>query len=1241
MSFMTQLSRPWRLLLISLLSVAGLLLVLLVLISLLLSTNSGSRWVLAVASEQVNKLPGARLEFASSEGALVRGLELTSVVTEFGGTTVSADELELVWNPFTLLSGHLLISQIRTLGLTITVPPADSAPEVAKPVASSLIEFSPLPFGLEISELILASSRIHIADQSIDIDRFSLAASLVETEVQLDNMHLAAFAAAVEGDIRVQLRDFLPLAGNLRWTYSEALSAQVDSLSGELSVTGDLLELNLTHRLLQPFVVQSTGSYQTGLGSESAPGNPIDFVHTAENLVLPLANPADINLQALSLQTTGDINRLLINLSTTIEAENIPQTKVTADAVYSGTELVLDTYEFVTETGALRGSAQVDWSQWLVAQIDYRLVDSDPLSYLASALPLVLKDLDSAGSVRLEVPDSGLQAELTIQHFTAQLSDYPVSGQGAVSYSDNTIDVTQMELNTAENQISLSGVYGDTLNLRWDINAPRLEQILIDARGSVIASGLLQGTLVDPIIDADARINGLEYGSFSVADISLTIASDSGSYDGDLLLQNGQFASATATQQLQELSIDFAGAPDNHQVVTSIKSDYANIDLVLAGGVDDLENPQWQGSLTRANIDSVVGQWLSVRPTTLSIAADIITLSEHCWSQQGAQLCLQLNSELADKLTANARLRDYPLSVVNQPEDTAAQPLITLPGFQYLPSDILVQGVAVADVALTLPYGGDMDLAFRLQTQGSSVTIKGIEVAGVDEAIDDASVEAETEDLLETNIGWELVDLQGKLQAGAWEFTGQLDLEGASDEPANLGLEGNVNLVLGISEGQDLNGNMLADFGSLSWLQALVPALSATTGQLDASLGIAGSIQAPEVTGSLNLQRAGTTIDALGITLTGLNATVSSTDSALIGLNASARSGEGEFTLNARLTDPFSIGRELTAELAGSNFQLADIPDLKLAISPDISFQIDADAIRFDGEVVVPLMNLELSELPPSAVDISRDVIILSYPEDNPELARSIAAEQASLFSIPIIGEVDLSLGEDVSFIGFGMDARLGGSLNIRQQANGSNLTYGELSVLSGGYELYGQRLTLERGKILFLGAYDNPAVDIRATRRTEDVPGLAEDITAGVIMNGTIKKLSSQLFSTPVLPENDILAIIVTGKPLSAASGQQDSNAILGSVARLGLDKGQGFTNQIRDGLGLDTLEVTNTRDINNSALTVGKYLTPQIFVRYGIGLFDNQSTVAVDYSVTNNIKLQAESGEYQSVDITYTIER
>ena len=169
--------------------------------------------------------------------------------------------------------------------------------------------------------------------------------------------------------------------------------------------------------------------------------------------------------------------------------------------------------------------------------------------------------------------------------------------------------------------------------------------------------------------------------------------------------------------------------------------------------------------------------------------------------------------------------------------------------------------------------------------------------------------------------------------------------------------------------------------------------------------------------------------------------------------------------------------------------------------------------------------------------------------------------------------------------------------------------------------------------RLLFFGTYDNPGLDIRAVRE-------AENVKVGVQMNGTLRNIESELFSTPPLPDGEIIAVLVTGRPLSEI-GNQDGNALVGAITTLGINQGQSLTNQIRNQLGLDTLTIASRGDTSDSSVMLGKYLTPRIFIRYAVGLFETQSELAIEYSISDRVKLEATSGQDQSIDLTYTRER
>ena len=72
----------------------------------------------------------------------------------------------------------------------------------------------------------------------------------------------------------------------------------------------------------------------------------------------------------------------------------------------------------------------------------------------------------------------------------------------------------------------------------------------------------------------------------------------------------------------------------------------------------------------------------------------------------------------------------------------------------------------------------------------------------------------------------------------------------------------------------------------------------------------------------------------------------------------------------------------------------------------------------------------------------------------------------------------------------------------------------------------------------------------------------------------------------------------------------------------------------------GLDEIGITGDGD--DAGLTLGKYLTPDLYLSYVLGLFGGQGAVQLEYQLTDRISVQGRSGtESQTVDLLYRYER
>ncbi len=72
---------------------------------------------------------------------------------------------------------------------------------------------------------------------------------------------------------------------------------------------------------------------------------------------------------------------------------------------------------------------------------------------------------------------------------------------------------------------------------------------------------------------------------------------------------------------------------------------------------------------------------------------------------------------------------------------------------------------------------------------------------------------------------------------------------------------------------------------------------------------------------------------------------------------------------------------------------------------------------------------------------------------------------------------------------------------------------------------------------------------------------------------------------------------------------------------------------------VGIDDIGLTQDAD-TGSELVLGKYLSPRLYVSYGISLVDEINTLKLRYTIGDRWVITAESGQESAGDIEYRIE-
>jgi len=1227
-------------------------------LSAVLATYQGSHWLLTQLSTLLNT-GSQRFEYQSAEGTFLRGISLNGVRWQQGDNTVSIAQLHSRWNPMTLLEGEFIVESLRIAGLQIDLaapatPAQARAPLILDSILNSVL---PLPVDIRLNNARIDGAVLRFGGQEFSLLSLGVDGSLQGQTLLINELLLDSGQVSLDGGIELILQNPYPIMANIHWQTEGPLLEGTVAPSGQLAVTGNLDQMSINHQFSGPASIHSTGSVTLNLAQmlnarADNLATAVDLQHSLAATTVPGLEQIVIN--SLTLVTQGSLDAITLSANADISASPSAgitvSTQVDARARLNGNSVAIDELVLSTDSGALAVSGEVQWmqsigAQGLTAALSYQLDDSAPDRYLEN-LPdnMSIRNLSSRGELRLQrspEPGSLWQITFATPRTTALLNGYELSGNGGFNVDGQRWQIDDFNLQNGSNRIEISGLLD---NLTGDlqamllIDAPEPGAFYPDLQGQIAGEARVSGTVQNPVIDINISANSLQLGQMVAPQVTVTGQNRAGMNELEIRGSNLRFMLGDQTETIEQFMLRLRGQPDAHNMLLLLDSSLAQARINADGSLLD---GGWQGRLLSSDIDSPLGNWQQTDPANARLQAGEMSIGNLCWLMNATRLCAQASVSGANQLTASGTLTDFPLSAFNLPqtEQTLSQesglvfltadPTLTplrLP--ISLPAGVAVDGAASLEFSAAGPIDAWREMSINLSATSSGDLYIRTDVDIPPEDPDDAPATASVNHFV-----WPALQFEATQQNGNWQTRSQLSFFQQDTDSLLTPMRGSATAIATMDADQNLSGQVQLQFDDLGWLEGLVPQISQVRGSLNGQLDLGGTLDTPRLRADLALDDAGLAVQALGIDLRVLQTTLISEGPDRLVVNGIVESGEGSLNFSSQIDRMFTETRALELQLTGSDFTLGNLPDLQLTVSPDIRITGTSQAINVSGQLLVPLLNAQINTLPETAVDVSSDTVIIQNETGTP-LRNAALAQQAALGGIPLSGEMRLVLGENVRVAGFGLNAQVQGQLDISQLPDAAPLTYGELEVVQGSFATYGRTLSIEQGKLLFMGSYDNPAIDIRAVREVENM-------RVGVQMNGTIRNINSSLFSVPTLPDGDILSVMITGMPIAEIGTQQDGNALIGAMTSLGISQSQGIANQIQNQLGLDAFSINSSGDVNDSSLMLGKYITPRIFVRYAVGLFETENSLAIDYTVNDRVKLEATSGQTQSIDLTYTVEQ
>lgn len=863
--------------------------------------------------------------------------------------------------------------------------------------------------------------------------------------------------------------------------------------------------------------------------------------------------------------------------------------------------------------GRLDAKADIAWAPQLRvdAQGEARGIHPEQL------LPDLAGIVNARFKVQTGVVDSKPRIDFRAELFDSVWRKYKLDLKAEGRYADDTLTLARAELRSGPTQLKLNGRVWPTLDARAELDSTDLAPLWPGLGGRVQARAHAQGPVEGPRIKAEVQAQALRYQEYGLATLKLQADADlRGAFnpenlklranadarglaagevsvaslvlDGDLDLRGNnrlrlKLAEAQAGTRISAATLELDGTAARHELRLAADTAEGDAELALRGAAN-LQRQTWRGELASSRLaPAKLAAWTLEEPAALELSATAQSLEPACWRSAPARACLRLLRDARMQRVA-LRLENFAYAYL--------QP--------FLPKGWEVDGEVGGTAQLDLtPQGRVVVLRADLATSAGQWTVK-------------------ERKLFEFKAGTVAL-----WQEGADTLRAKVDLpfaQGLAKLDATLGPGA-------LLAQRPLSGELRVELPELTWLRLFTTEVTSVEGSIGGQFKLGGTLEKPLVQGELALRDGKLRLATPGIEITSLKGSLRGGSEGVLDLDVSGLSGGGEIRVAGRIdprTDPVSADIRVT----GKEFQAARIPSAKVWISPDLKLGLKKRELQVTGEVLVPRAEITPKDLG-GGVGPSSDQVIVGRD--------GLPPEPEGL--LKLLAEVQLKLGDKVTFKGYGLTTKLGGGITIYEETGRQTRAAGEISLVGGRYKAYGQDLSIETGRLIYAGGFiTEPLLELKAERKPTD------DVTVGVSVRGTLDKPQFSLYSTPSMTQQQQLSWLVLGRPMEQSTNTEgDRNMLANAALALGLSGGDFIAGRLGKTVGVDEITVGSKpgETSDQARLTVGKYLSPKLYVSYGIGIFQPGNIFKLAYDLGKGFKLQTESGVEAGGDLLYTIER
>ena len=265
------------------------------------------------------------------------------------------------------------------------------------------------------------------------------------------------------------------------------------------------------------------------------------------------------------------------------------------------------------------------------------------------------------------------------------------------------------------------------------------------------------------------------------------------------------------------------------------------------------------------------------------------------------------------------------------------------------------------------------------------------------------------------------------------------------------------------------------------------------------------------------------------------------------------------------------------------------------------------------------------------AISSNKDSILAT--KDIPE-SKLKKTESKSTFFKDLTGQVKLDIPRNTWLRSDEMNLELRGDVDVVKRGPFLEI-FGNIEINRGYYILYGKKLQINEGEIIFQGGEEiDLTLNFNATYTFRDSEKEKRDLE--LIVTGLLSDLTIEfLLDEELLTESEAVSILIFGKT-SDEIGYSGQNGLVSSMGSSMV--AQVVSSQLSKTLGtrfnLDMIEVNATENWQSAAFVVGKYITNDLFVTYQRGFGETEGdeitpeTITLEYELNRIFFLRLQSG-------------